>query len=50
MEMSAELHTPAALSQEKEPPLPHWIEGLVSLRTGLDVHLLLIVMIIIYLL
>jgi hypothetical protein len=36
MEVSGQLHSPAALLQGKEPLGTHWIEGWVSPRAGLD--------------
>jgi hypothetical protein len=36
MEVSGQLHGPAALPLEKEPPRTHWIGGWVGLRAGLD--------------
>jgi len=36
MEVSGQLHTPAALLPEKRVPCIHWIGGWVGTRTGLD--------------
>jgi hypothetical protein len=36
MEVSGQLHTPAALPPGKEPLVTHWIGGWVDLRTILD--------------
>jgi hypothetical protein len=36
MEVSGQLHAPAALLQDKQPPGTHWIEGWVGPRAGLD--------------
>jgi hypothetical protein len=36
MEVSGQLHAPAALPPGKEPPGAHWIGGWVDLRAGLD--------------
>jgi hypothetical protein len=38
LEVSSQLHAPAALPQEKDPPPPdtHWIGSWVDPRTGLD--------------
>jgi hypothetical protein len=36
MEVSGQLHTPAALLPGKEPPGTHWIGGWVGPRAGLD--------------
>jgi len=35
MEVSGQLHAPAALPPEKEPPGTHWIGGWVGSRAGL---------------
>jgi hypothetical protein len=37
MELSGQIHAPAALFLAKEPPMTHWIAGCVSFRAGLDV-------------
>jgi hypothetical protein len=34
--VSVQLHAPAALLPEKEPPVTHWIGGSVDPRAGLD--------------
>jgi hypothetical protein len=36
MEMSGRLHAPAALLPVKGPQVPHWIQGWVGPRIGLD--------------
>jgi hypothetical protein len=36
MEVSGQLHAPAALPPEKDPPGTHWIGGWVGPRAGLD--------------
>jgi hypothetical protein len=36
MEMSGQLHGPAALPPGKEPPVTHWIGGCMGLRFGMD--------------
>jgi len=36
MEVSGQLHAPAALLPGKEPPGTHWIGGWLGLRAGLD--------------
>jgi hypothetical protein len=36
MEMSGQLHAPAALPSRKEPPGTHWIGGWVDPRAILD--------------
>jgi hypothetical protein len=36
MEVSGQLHSPAALTPGKEPRGAHWIGGWVGPRTGLD--------------
>jgi hypothetical protein len=36
MDVSGQLHPPAALTSGKEPPGTHWIGGWVSSRAGLD--------------
>jgi hypothetical protein len=36
MEVSGQLHAPAALPPEKEPHGTHWIEGWVGPKTCLD--------------
>jgi hypothetical protein len=36
MEVSCQLHVPAALLPGKEPPGTHWIGGRVGPRAGLD--------------
>jgi hypothetical protein len=36
MEVSGQLHAPAALTPGKEPPRSHWIGGWVGPRAGLD--------------
>jgi len=40
MEVSGQLHTPAALPPGKEPPGTHWIGGLEGPRTVVDAVLL----------
>jgi hypothetical protein len=37
MEVSGQLHAPAALLPRKEPPATHWIGGWVGPRAVLDV-------------
>jgi hypothetical protein len=36
MEVSGQLHAPAALPKGKQPPGTHWIGGWVGPRAGLD--------------
>jgi hypothetical protein len=36
LEVSGQLHAPAALPPGKEPPGTHWIGGWLCPRTGLD--------------